>query len=229
MSWVGFLQFPNDVTYLIENVIPKLNEKASTEQWNECLYGLKKFRKHYIWNEDIKNDQRVYPSRRWTIIHHAAYYKAPLQIVQKMAIDRYPLSLPDGEGKLPIDHLDSDTPKDIKALFTPSYKMNFLHLELKLLQANFHEVILERVASLVQKYNVILPILSVLLEDVSKDKEVYFNMPGMYGGFTYWLEFDSSKTEILALYSRSSSRLVGNSEQLHKCTKEGWTLVKSDK
>ena len=147
-------------------------------------------------------------------------------IRDRMNIDRYPLSLPDGEGKLAIDYVDSEATGDYKELLTPSYKFNFMHLELKLLQANFHEIILERVGALVEKYNLILPIISVIIEDISKHKEIYFNVPGMCGGFTYWLEFDETKTEIVALWSRSSSKLIGNSEQVHKCTAQGWTLMK---
>ena len=226
MTWIGFLQFPQDVTYLVENIIPNLSPKSTASQWKECLYGLKTFKKHYIWNVKISSNSKLYPSSRWTIVHHAAYLNAPLQVLQLLNVNQYPLSLPDAEGKLPVDHLNSSSSKDAKTLLTPSYKMNFLQLEMKLLQANFHEVIHERVATLVQKHNLILPVLTVLLEDISRDKEVYFDIPGMYGGFTYWFEFDSTKTEILSVYSRSSSRLVGDSEQLHKCTTKGWELVK---
>ena len=225
MTWVGSLQFPEDVAYLVENIIPRLNKNSTIVQWEECLYGLKKFKKHYIWNDEISSNSQLYPSSRWTIVHHAAYFKAPLQVLQLMNVNQYPLSLPDADGKLPVDHLDSSSSKDAKTLLTPTYKINFLQLEMKLLQANFHEVIRERVATLIQKQNLILPVLSMLLEDISRDKEIYFDIPGMYGGFTYWFEFDSTKTEIVALYSRSSSRLVGNSEQLHKCTTERWELV----
>ena len=160
MSWVGFLQFPEDVRYLIENIIPKLNEKSTKEEWLGCLYGLKKYKKHYIWNEAMKTTSTIYPSCRWSIIHHAAHFQAPLSVLQKISVDQFPLSLTDGEGKIALDHLGSKASKDAKALLTPSYKMNYLQLELKLLQANFHEVILERVATLVQKYNLILPMLS---------------------------------------------------------------------
>lgn len=225
MTWVGFLDFPGDVMYLVENIIPKLNKQSTVNQWKECLYSLQTFKRHYIWNDKFENNSKLYPSSRWTIVHHAAYFNAPLQVLQILIASQYPLSLPDAEGKLPVDHLGVESPKDAKVLLTPSYKINFSHLELKLMQVNFHEVIHERVASLVQKHNLILPVLSLLLEDISKDKEVYFDIPGMYGGFTYWFEFDSTKTEIMSLYSRSSSRLVGDSEQLHKCTTEGWQLI----
>lgn len=224
MSWIGFLQFPEPIRYLIENSVPKLTEVSSSEDWMTCLAALRKY-KHYIWNEDVKKDSKLFPSKRWTMVHHAAHFKAPLSILQMLSVDRYPLSLPDAEGRLAIDHLCNGTPKDVKDLLKPSFRMKFLHLELKLIQANFHAVILERIEALVSKYNLILPIISVMLEDIAKTGEIYFNVPGMYGGFTYWFEYSKDRTEVVALWCKSSSRLVGNSEQLHKCTSEGWSLI----
>ena len=224
MAWVGYLNFKDDVVYLIENKVAKLNSSSSKEDWMVCFAGLRKS-KYYIWNESEDQHSQLFPSHLWTFLHHAAFHKAPLQLIQMMNIDKYPLSLPDGEGKLAIDHVDASMPQHYKDMLQPVYKYNFIPLELKLIQINFHAVIMDRVDALVEKYNLILPVISVLLEDVAKFDEMYFAVPGMYGGFSFRFEFNTSDSSIIALWTTSSSRIVGNSQQKHKCTADGWTLV----
>lgn len=228
MEWVGYLKFPDHIQYLIENKVAKLSSTSKKEEWLECLASLKKF-KFYIWNVPVGDNSNTFPSHKWTFIHQAAFHKAPLYILQIMNVDKYPLSLPDGEGRLPIDHMDPSMTQDYKDLLTPIYKLNVLPLELKLIQVNFHAVIQDRIETMIEKYNLVLPVLSVLLEDISTFDKVYFDVPGMDGGFTYWFQLDKSKTEVLSLWCRSSSNLVGYSEQLHECTAEGWALVKKEK
>ena len=53
------------------------------------------------------------------------------------------------------------------------------------IQKNFHAVIRERAGKLIDEHQLELPELALLL--TSDEQEMWFDVPGMYGGFSYWL------------------------------------------
>ncbi|GAA4260556.1 hypothetical protein GCM10022255_089650 [Dactylosporangium darangshiense] len=79
------------------------------------------------------------------------------------------------------------------------------------IQERFHEVILGRAGSLVREQALRLPELEVLLES----EQVWFPVPGMYGGFSFRFEPAGADTRLV---SDSWSRVVGGSEQRHVVT-----------
>lgn len=224
MAWVGYLEFPDHIQYMIENKVIKLNKQSKKEEWLECHVVLRKF-KHYIYNAYVDQKELIFPSYLWSFVHHAAYHSAPLEIIQMINIDKYPLSLPDGEGKIALDHIDTNMPQNYKDLLQPVYKIDFLPLEMKLIQANFHAVIYECIDGLVEKYNLILPVLCVMLEDISKcDDERKFPIPDS-GGFTYKFDFSECMSEVKALLCNYIPSLEGGTEISFKCTADGWSVA----
>jgi hypothetical protein len=63
------------------------------------------------------------------------------------------------------------------------------------IQRHFHAVIRGRAADLIDRHDVALPELAPLL---SADKQkAWFPVPGMYGGFSYWLEGGGEQAKLI--------------------------------
>lgn len=195
-----------------------LNSESTKEDWLICL-GLLKKHKHYIWN----SKKEIFPSKLWSLVHHAAFHSAPISIIQNMKISKYPMSLPDSEGKLPIDHVNISSTQSYQDLFKPIYQVNVLPSKLKSIESSLHTVMSQCIGKLIEKYDLILPVLSVSLEDIARQEKIYFDIPEMHGGFFYWFEFDDGN--LIGVWCKSTSSFIGNSEQLHYCTPSGWKRI----
>jgi ADP-ribosyl-[dinitrogen reductase] hydrolase len=91
------------------------------------------------------------------------------------------------------------------------------------IEQHFHAVILGRAKKLVEENRLELPKLQHLRTAVSgKPRRASFPIPGMYGGFYYWLEGEG---EAAKLISESWCRIVGGSGQRHEITRHGSVLV----
>jgi len=88
------------------------------------------------------------------------------------------------------------------------------------IQRHFHEVIRERAGDLIDKHQVSLPELKSLL--VMKEPKAWFPIPGMYGGFSYWLEGTGKTAKLI---TESWCRVVEGSGQRHEITEEGSKVV----
>lgn len=88
------------------------------------------------------------------------------------------------------------------------------------IQRHFHAVIRERAGELVDKHNVVLPELRPLL--TAKEPNAWFPVPGMYGGFSYWLKGEGADAKLI---TESWCRVVGGSGQRHEITAEGSCLI----
>lgn len=91
---------------------------------------------------------------------------------------------------------------------------------LQQIERHFHSLIRSRAGDLIDKQNVTLPKLSNLVRG-SKEK-AWFAVPGMYGGFGYWIEGAGRNIKLI---SESWSRVVGGSGQRHEITTGGSVLV----
>ena len=91
---------------------------------------------------------------------------------------------------------------------------------LQAIQRHFHEVIRGRAAKLIAQHDVTLPELLPLL--TSNDRKGWFPVPGMYGGFSYWLEGDGEDAKLVA---ESWCRVSEGSGQRHEVTASGSKLI----
>jgi hypothetical protein len=73
---------------------------------------------------------------------------------------------------------------------------------------------------LVAEHHLLLPILD--MGPMGEESAVWFPVPGMYGGFKYWLEEHDAQ---LTLTCESWCRVASGSGQRHAITEEGVTLV----
>ena len=87
-------------------------------------------------------------------------------------------------------------------------------------QTHFHTVIRSRAERLVEEHGLRLPELEPLLE--LDTPEMWFAVPGMYGGFRYRLEAGDVRLKLL---SDSWCRVVDGSGQRHEITPRGSQLV----
>jgi len=88
------------------------------------------------------------------------------------------------------------------------------------IQMHFHAIILERERPLIEQHRLRLPELEPLLE--LDEPKMWFPVPGMYGGFSYWFEVCGVKAELV---SESWCRVVGGSGQRHIMSSAGSRLV----
>jgi hypothetical protein len=89
------------------------------------------------------------------------------------------------------------------------------------IQHHFHTLIRERAAEFTDGTDLELPELTDPLP--AAEHEAWLAVPGMYGGFSYWLEGEG---EQMKLVTDSWSRVVGGSGQRHVVTAEGSQLVR---
>ena len=91
---------------------------------------------------------------------------------------------------------------------------------LKAIEGHFHAVIRGRAAALVDRHRLTLPDLTNAPS--RREERAWFPIPGMYGGFAYWLEGEGDS---LKLISESWCRVVGGCAERHEITPQGSTLV----
>lgn len=98
--------------------------------------------------------------------------------------------------------------------------MNPSRADLRAIERHLHAVMRERAAELIDQHAVALPQLGPPYP--SEKAKAWFPIPGMYGGFSYWLEGEGAQ---LRLVTESWCRVVGGSGQRHVITAHGSELV----
>jgi len=63
------------------------------------------------------------------------------------------------------------------------------------IQRHFHQVIRVRAAEFTKKRKLALPELASLL--TAREPKAWFPIPGMYGGFSYWLEGEVQEARLV--------------------------------
>lgn len=92
---------------------------------------------------------------------------------------------------------------------------------LRAIESRFHAVIRERSDKLVREHELRLPPLEPLCERMNT--EFWFAVPGMYGGFRFWLEGQGKLTKLV---SESWCRVMGGAGQRHEITSDEAKLVR---
>jgi len=93
---------------------------------------------------------------------------------------------------------------------------------LSAIELHFHEVIRGRAGDLLGKCpDIQLPKVDETTP-VSEEQAAWFPIPGMYGGFAYWLD---ASTDHPKLITESWCRVVGGSGQRHEIDTGGSILV----
>jgi hypothetical protein len=191
----------------------KLADAAKEFDWEKTLKILNDY-------PELVNTTRPDGKSLYTPLHQAAYGNAPVNIVQKMLDIGAWRTLRNSDGERPIDIAKQKEYQHLAQVLEPVYKTNVPSEILKKIQKYFHEIILDRASDLVVKANLRLPELEPLLE--IEKPQMWFPIPGMYGGFNYWLNLDGQNVKLI---SESWWRVVEGSGQRHEITDKGWTLI----
>lgn len=153
-------------------------------------------------------------------LHHAAHAGAPVDVVQRLIGLGAWRTLQNARGERPVDVAARRGQRRLLDVLEPVYTHRVPLGVLLKIQAHFHGVIRERADWLVHEHALRLPELEPLLE--LEQPQMWFAVPGMYGGFRYRLEAAGVEAKLV---STSWCRGVGGSGQRYEITSEGSRLV----
>ncbi|WP_186512913.1 ankyrin repeat domain-containing protein [Synechococcus sp. A15-44] len=169
---------------------------------------------------DLINVTRPDGRSLYTPLHQSAHGNAPGEVVQKMLDMGAWRTLRNADDERAVDIAKRRGYQSLVHLLEPVYKTHISHTTLQKIQTNFHEIILGRAGDLVQKSRLRLPELEPLLE--LEQPRMWFPVPRMYGGFSYWLDGEGKNAKLI---SESWCRVVGGSGQRHEITSKEGKLV----
>lgn len=191
----------------------QLADAAKAYNWKETLKVLNK-------RSDLINVTRPDGRALYTPLHQAAHGNAPIKLVQQMIAMGAWRTLKNADGERPVDIARRKKHHRIVQLLEPVYKIRVPLDLLQNIQQHFHATILSRAKDLIEKSGMRLPELEPLLE--INPPQMWFPIPGMYGGFNYWLDGKGNEAK---LTSESWCRVVGGSGQRHEITSKESILV----
>ncbi len=147
---------------------------------------------------DLINCTRLGGRSLYTVLHQAAHGGAPR----------------------PVDIAQRREQVQLVPLLEPVLQRDIPSNVLQSIQQHFHAVIRERAEQLVREHELRLPELEPLLE--MSEPKMWFSVPGMYGGFHYWLDLIAGDAVLVA---ESWCRVVGGSGQRHLISRYGSLLI----
>jgi hypothetical protein len=152
----------------------------------------------------------------YTPLHQAAWHGADETVVRTLLNHGAWRTLRTAAGDRPLDIALRGGHTHLTGLLTPVVRHPVPTDVLHALQEHFHGVVRGRASHLVDEQRLRLPELDVLTELDAPD--MWFPVPGMYGGFRYALEGAELKVD-------SWIRVVGGSGETHRITAEGAVLT----
>lgn len=194
----------------------RLADAARDAHWDVVLPMLQK-------NPELVNACRPGGTSRYTPLHQAAYHGAPPEVVARLLVKGALRTLRDAKGERAVDIARRRGHDLLVPALEPPQKAPVPPAKLEAMQARFHEVIRGRAAEQVDHASLRLPELDPLTE-LTLGSAFWFAVPGMYGGFKYWLE---AAGENPRLVSESWCRVMGGSGQRHVVRPDGSELVAS--
>lgn len=171
-------------------------------------------------NPVLVNTTRPGGASLFAPLHQAAHGGAPTMIVEELLRLGAWRTLQNANGERPIDIAERRGHGHLLGIMQPLLKRHVPIGILLKIQHHFHEVIMGRAAEQVRDAGLRLPELEPLLEHEPQD--VWFAVPGMYGGFSYDLKSDGVDAVLVAV---SWCRVVDGSGERHEVTSAGSKLV----
>lgn len=156
----------------------------------------------------------------YTPLHQAAYSGAPLSVVQRLIKLGAFRTIENARGERPVDVAERNGHQHLLKVLEPALYHRVPAGVIRKIQSYFHEVIKGRIDAELPNHNLRLPELSPLLE--LQRPQMWFPVPGMYGGFSYELETPGVNAKLIV---ESWSRICGGSGQRHEITTRGAELV----
>ena len=191
----------------------RLADAARDYDWEQVIALLEE-------QPEAINSSRPDGASGFAPLHQAAHGGAPVAVIERLLEMGAWRTLRNARGERPLDVARRKRHEHLLAVLEPEYRREIPAEVLRRIQANFHDVIRGRASPLIEEHSLRLPELENLLE--MAQPKVWFPVPGMYGGFSYWIEREGADAQLV---SASWSRVVGGSGQRHVIDAEGSTLV----
>lgn len=183
-------------------------------------YNWKKVQEILNERSDLSNVTRPDGRSLYAPLHQAAYGNAPLEVVQQMVAIGAWRTLKNADSEKPVDLARKKKHQYLVQLLEPNYKRYIPRETLQTIQHHFHLIIVGRTGHLVEKFGLRLPELEPLLE-IDRPR-MWFPVPEMYGGFSYWLDGEGKNAKLIC---ESWCRVVDGSGQRHEITSNEGKLV----
>ncbi len=190
-----------------------LADRAKGYDWSSVLTILSQ---HPEWI----NSTRPGSHSRYTPLQQAAHSGAPLGVIHQLLARGAWRTLRNGKGERAVDIARRRGHGHLASVLEPVVKHRVPPDALKQIQKHFHSVIRRRAGNLVREHALRLPELEPLLE--MQTPKLWFPIPGMYGGFSFWLERVHGSD---LLVTESWSRVAGGSGQRHIVSPHGSLLI----
>jgi hypothetical protein len=190
-----------------------LADAAKSYNWPRVFKVLSEHR-------ELVNTTRLGGSSLYAPLHQAAHGGAPIDVAQRLIGMLAWRTLQNAQGERPVDVAERLGHRHLLGVLTPDLKHDVPHGVLLKIQAHFHAVIRGRAERSVREHALRLPQLEPLLE--LDRPHMWFPVPGMYGGFSYWLEATGVEAKLV---SESWCRVVDGSGQRHEITSAGSQLA----
>jgi hypothetical protein len=191
----------------------QLADSAKAYDWSAVLALLARHR-------DLVNVTRPGGHSLYTVLHQAAHGGAPPNVVEQLLALGAWRTLRAAQGERPVDIAERRGHSHLLGLLTPVLQREVPPDLLQAIQRHFHAVIRERAEEMVREHALRLPELEPLLE--MSEPKLWFPVPGMYGGFSFWLDQIAGDPVLVA---ESWCRVVGGSGQRHLISPYGSLLV----
>ena len=190
-----------------------LADSAKRYDWKRVFSILKD-------HDGLVNTSRPDGSSWYAPLHQAAHGGAPIEVIERLIRMGAWRTLQNARGERSLDVANKEGHLHLSKSLIPEIKRRVpLGILLKI-QLNFHNVICGRAVEFGTIHDLRLPELEPLLEF---DKiKFWFAVPGMSGGFSYWLDSEGVGAKLL---TESWCRVAEGSGQRHGITCAGSTLI----
>lgn len=191
----------------------EVSDAAKAYEWDRLFSVLNEY-------PDLVNATRPKGRSLFTPLHQAAKGGASNEVIFQLIARGAWRTIENEFGERPVDVASRCGHLNLISELEPVLKRVVPAGVLRKIQENFHAVIRGRAGKLVLKEKLRLPELSTLLEIDSGS--IWFMVPGMYGGFSYWLEDSGVNANMIV---ESWCRVEGGSGQRHAITSRGFDLI----
>lgn len=189
-------------------------QNARLKNWDRTFRILSMESRHII--DSVQPDERT----DYTLLHHAAEQGNTNAIGRLLELGASK-SVMDINGRMPYDLIIELTEHEgMYEMLRPISIKEEDETVLNKIQYHLQSLIMEIAGELVRSHDLRLPQIRVLVEH--SDCNMWFPIPGMYGGFNMMLK---SNDEEISLIAESWSRIAEGSGIRHKINKHGINLL----
>jgi len=175
-----------------------------------CVFDVVHQHPHFV------NSSRPDGTSWYAPLHRAAHGGASTEIANRLIAAGAWRGLRTSAGERPVDVARERGHDHLLAILEPPRRTIVAPDVLDAVQHGFHELIRERMREFGVTHELRLPELEVMLDMVRP--ELWFPVPGMYGGFHCRLQSHDSGARLI---TDSWCRVVGGSEEHHEITEHG--------